>query len=373
MFFRTKSSGPRTYLQVVENRWEGGRSRQRVVATLGRLDQLRDSGQLDALLISGARLAHSVMILSAHAQGRLPVIRTQRIGPALIFERLWQQTGCQRVIQQILADRRFEFDVERAIFLTVLHRLFVSGSDRAADKWRRYYRIEGCDSLQLHHLYRAMAWLGQELPKDQQKDATPFAPRCTKDRIEEALFEHRRDLFSELQLVFFDTTSIYFEGQGGESLGLGGFRVALDMAFGALSKYDFCFVGMGFPEVGSLGMEANGVGSKRILESADQAKSPRRILVRSLLKSRNKLREKYRELRAECKRWRNQAAAVERSRSTWRERTLAHEASAQEDRAARAKLESQLQQLREQSERREVESAELRARLAALEGAEKKQ
>ena len=51
---------------------------------------------------------------------------------------------------------------------------------------------------------------------------------------------------------------------------------------------------------------------------------------------------------------------------------LAHEASAQEDRAARAKLESQLQQLREQSERREVESAELHARLAALEGAEKK-
>ena len=141
----------------------------------------------------------------------------------MIFERLWQQTGCQRVIQQILADRRFEFDVERAIFLTALHRLFVSGSDRAADKWRRYYRIEGCDSLQLHHLYRAMAWLGQELPKDQQKDATPFAPRCTKDRIEEALFEHRRDLFSELQLVFFDTTSIYFEGQGGESLGQRGY------------------------------------------------------------------------------------------------------------------------------------------------------
>ena len=75
MFFRTKSSGPRTYLQVVENRWEGGRSRQRVVATLGRLDQLRDSGQLDALLISGARLAHSVMILSAHAQGRLLRLR----------------------------------------------------------------------------------------------------------------------------------------------------------------------------------------------------------------------------------------------------------------------------------------------------------
>ena len=144
------------------------------------------------------------------------------------------------------------------------------------------------------------------------------------------------------------------------------------MTFVVWAYYDFCFVGMGFPEVRSLGMEANGVGSKRILESTDQAKSPRRILVRSLLKSRNKLREKYRELRAECKRWRNQAAAVERSRSTWRKRALAHEASTQENQAARVNLESQLQQLREQAERREGESAELRVRLAALEGAEKK-
>jgi hypothetical protein len=119
-------------------------------------------------------------------------------------------------------------------------------------------------------------------------------------------------------------------------------------------------------------MEANGVGSKRILESADQAKTPRRILVRSLLKSRNQLREKYRELRAECKKWRNQAAAVERSRKTWRERALAHAASAQEGQAARADLESQLHQLREQAVRREGESTELRARLAAWEGAEKK-
>src|SRR3984957_18215253 len=219
MFFRTKKSGSRSYLQIVENRWENGRSRQRVVTTLGRLDQLQESGQLDALLASGARLAHSVLLLSAHSKGRLPVIRTSHIGPALIFGRLWQQTGCQRVVKQLLGRRRFEFDVERAIFLTVLHRLFVSGSDRAAEKWKQHYQIEGCESLQLHHLYRAMAWLGEVLPKDQQKDKTPFAPRCVKDRVEEDLFAHRRDLFTDLQLVFFDTTSIYFEGEGGESLG----------------------------------------------------------------------------------------------------------------------------------------------------------
>ena len=223
MFFRTQTSGPRSYLQIVENRWEEGRTRQRVVATLGRLDHLQQDGRLDALLASGARLSQSVLLLSAHAQGHLPTITTRRIGPALLFQRLWQETGCQRVIERLLAGRRFEFDVERAVFLTVLHRLFASGSDRAADKWRQDYQIDGCDALQLHHLYRAMAWLGEELPDDQQAGKTPFAPRCIKDRIEEDLFAHRRDLFTGLQLVFFDTTSIYFEGNGGEDLGQRGF------------------------------------------------------------------------------------------------------------------------------------------------------
>jgi transposase len=223
MFFRTKHSGTRSYLQIVENRWEDGRTRQRVVATLGRLDQLQQSGQLDALLASGARLSQSVLLLSAHAKGQLPTITTRRIGPALIFERLWQQTGCRHVIEQLLDARRYEFDVERAVFLTVLHRLMNPGSDRAADKWKSDYQIEGGNDLQLHHLYRAMAWLGEELPEDQQKDKTPFAPRCIKDRIEENLFAHRRNLFTDLQLVFFDTTSIYFEGEGGQNIGQRGF------------------------------------------------------------------------------------------------------------------------------------------------------
>ena len=64
-----------------------------------------------------------------------------------------------------------------------------------------------------------MGFLGEALPSEEQKDGGPFGPRCMKDRIEEMLFERRRDLFSELEMVFFDTTSIYFEGEGGESLG----------------------------------------------------------------------------------------------------------------------------------------------------------
>ena len=67
-----------------------------------------------------------------------------------------------------------------------------------------------------------MGWLGQPLGADEQFGATPFAPRCTKDVIEEQLFKSRRDLFAGLDLVFFDTTSIYFEGAGGETIGQNG-------------------------------------------------------------------------------------------------------------------------------------------------------
>jgi transposase len=219
MFFRQKKSGNRVYLQIVENRWEDGRSKQRVIATLGRLDQLRQTGQLEGLLRSGAKFCESVLLLAAHRRGETIQTRARSIGPAMIFERLWRETGCQAVIRQLLEGRKFEFPVERAVFLTVLHRLCSSGSDRAAEKWRGTVQIEGIDDLQLHHLYRAMAWLGESLPEDQQAGATPFSPRSIKDLIEEGLFAHRRDLFSELDLVFFDTTSIYFEGEGGDTLG----------------------------------------------------------------------------------------------------------------------------------------------------------
>lgn len=217
MFFRQKTVKGYTYVQIVENRWEGGKTRQRVLATLGRLDQLEESGQLEALLASGARFAGSLLVLSEHRRGELPAIATRRIGAPQVFERLWQETGCAEVIRSVLAERKFEFPVERAIFLEVLHRLVSPGSDRSGVAWREAYGIEGVKALDLHHAYRAMAWLGE--PLEEMKSEGALAPRCTKDRIEEALFSRDRDLFSGLQLVFFDTTSIYFEGEGGESLG----------------------------------------------------------------------------------------------------------------------------------------------------------
>lgn len=220
MFFRVKNVGSHSYVQLVENSWEDGHSKQRVLVTLGALEELRQSGQIDALLASGSRLSETILVLSEHQRGELTTTPARRLGSVLVFERLWKLSGCREVLERLAAGRKFGFSLERAVFFTVLHRLLTSGSDRAAlQKWQDDYVIEGMEDLELHQLYRTMAFLGEELPEDEQAGATPFSPRCVKDEVEEALFARGRDLFSSLELVFFDTTSIYFEGEGGETLG----------------------------------------------------------------------------------------------------------------------------------------------------------
>ena len=223
MFLREKRIGGRTYLYLVESVREGGKPKQRIVATLGRKETVLEHGDLDRLVRSIGRYASRSIVLSLLDGGAVPQPTARRIGAALLFERLWRETGGRAVLDDLLADRQFAFPVERAVFLTVLHRLMVSGSDRSAEKWRRDQRIDGTDALKLHHLYRAMAWLGEALPPGDQAGRTPFAPRCIKDDVEERLFARRRDLFSDLSVAFMDTSSLYFEGQGGETLGKRGY------------------------------------------------------------------------------------------------------------------------------------------------------
>ena len=176
MFIRTQSNGSRTYLLIVDNKRVDGKVMQRVLFRLGRLDELLASGQLDSLIQSLGRFSEKLSVLGAHAQGDSIVTRSARIGPALIFERLWQACSIDKVLTVLLQDRRFEFSVERAIFLTVLHRLFAPGSDRAAEKWKDDYEIEGGADLELHHLYRAMAWQGAFTSHEPSRLYTPGEP-----------------------------------------------------------------------------------------------------------------------------------------------------------------------------------------------------
>jgi hypothetical protein len=202
MFVRVKGTEPYRYLQIVANHREGKRVVQRVLCTLGRERELTANGGTDALLRSLARFGDRVHLVEDYESGKLEAKGTKQIGPDLAFGRLWKHAGISQVLKELLKGRRFEFPVERAIYLNVLHRLFESGSDRACEKWKQELGVPGVEDVELHHLYRAMRWLGDNHQK-----------------VEEGLFHIKRDLFSEFTLAFFDTTSLYFEGQGGQSLG----------------------------------------------------------------------------------------------------------------------------------------------------------
>ena len=223
MFVREKHINGYTYLYLVESVREDGRAKQRIIKNLGRKEVVVASGELDRLAASVARYAERALVLSQLEAGNPDGLACKRIGAPLLFGRLWEETGCRAVIEELLAARSFEFPVERAVLASVLHRIMVSGSDRACEKWIADYDIPDVSDLALHHLYRAMAWLGEELAADQQAGATGLAPRTVKDLIEEQLFARRRDLFSELSVVFMDTTSLSFTGAGGETLGERGY------------------------------------------------------------------------------------------------------------------------------------------------------
>jgi len=215
MFVRVKTSGNYKYLQIVQTYREGKKVKQRVVSTLGRLDKLQEKNDIESITQSLSKFSESVLLVLT---GKSDVqCDSLKIGPVLVFRRLWEETGLSVIFKELLSDRKYEFDVELAIFITVLHRLFISGSDRSCEKWMTDYRIKGAETLSLHHFYRAMAFLGS--PLEDQSGKTPFAPRCIKDLVEEKLFARRRTLFTQLEIVFFDTTSIYFEGEGGDQIG----------------------------------------------------------------------------------------------------------------------------------------------------------
>lgn len=200
MFVRLKTvrASGRTYqyLHIVENFREGDLVRQRVLGSLGRLDELRASGDLDRVIAQLVEHSPSVKILRAEAAGTLAVVSDLTWGPVLVFDRLWEELGLKDLFRKLSAHKRFDFDFERMSFAQALQRLLEPGSDLRGSKWIATVYEPAFESLRLPHFYRSLGFLWKQ-----------------KETIEEALFERGLDLFNQaLDLVFFDTTSTYFEG-----------------------------------------------------------------------------------------------------------------------------------------------------------------
>jgi len=197
VFVRVKRSGSgtsaREYLQIVESRREGPAVRQRVLATLGRRDEIVADGRLDGLLTSLAKFSERLRVVERVRTDGLRAHQARAWGPALVFERLWQRQAMPELLGRLSAGRRFEFDVERVVFALALQRLCAPGSDLQGSEWVRTVECEGFDRIALQHMYRAVGFLAS-----------------VRDDLEKDLFFKDRDLFSHtLDLVFIDTTSTF--------------------------------------------------------------------------------------------------------------------------------------------------------------------
>jgi hypothetical protein len=190
------------YLQVVETRRDDGRVLQHVVANFGRLDAVVSRGDLDRIIEGLVAHSKTLQLVQRYRGGQLAAESDQTWGPVLVFERLWEELGLADLLRKRAGRQRLGFDFERVVFAMVLQRILEPGSDRAGSKWIDTVHARGFEPLRLAHFYRALRHLWR-----------------AKDRIEQALYEKGLGLFNqEVDLVFFDTTSLYFEGRGPKGL-----------------------------------------------------------------------------------------------------------------------------------------------------------
>jgi len=185
------------HLQIAESVWNKDKKRTetRLLCTLGRMDDLKAVARMRKLA-GGILRRCSPEELVSDTNG-LRVVDSWSYGDLYVLDRLWKRLGLDVVIRQASKDRRFEFDLERALFAMVANRACEPGSKLYCyEQWlREDVRIPGVADLELQHLYRAMDFL-DEVGVD----------------LEKAVYDRLADLFRlDVELVFYDTTSLYFE------------------------------------------------------------------------------------------------------------------------------------------------------------------
>lgn len=193
MYARIKQSGPRQYLQLVEGRREDGKVRQRVVATLGRVDQLQQ-GALDALIAGLQRVAGQATG-SAEPQFQF----AQAFGHVYLLHELWQSLGLEAALARALRSSRRQFDAAQVVRAMVFNRLCEPTSKLGVLRWLETVSLPGAPEKVTHdQLLRSMDALMDHI-----------------DAVEQAVAAQLRPLLDQsLSIVFYDLTTVRIHGEG---------------------------------------------------------------------------------------------------------------------------------------------------------------
>jgi hypothetical protein len=186
-----------THLQLAENVWdpEKQRAQVKILYNCGRADDAASTERLKRLARSILRRCAPEEIVAENPSWQ--VVNAWPYGDLYVLEQLWQRLGIGEVIQEVCGARKFDFEVERALFAMVANRACAPASKLYCyEQWlREEVRIEGTETLQLQHLYRAMDFL-----------------EAHKEAIEKAIYFRMADLLNlDVEIIFYDTTSLHFE------------------------------------------------------------------------------------------------------------------------------------------------------------------
>ena len=192
---RENKNGSKTeYLQLAHNEWdkESKRSTVKVLFNLGRREEV-DVKALERLVSSIQKTIDPSTSVNA---GALEVLSAKELGGTWFVDQLWKRLGIDACLRQLLSEREFDIPVERAVFAMVANRALDPASKLSAEHWvNETAYIPGLPEVSVHQLYRSMDFLLEHDAKIQ----------------EDVFFSVATVLNLEVDLIYFDTTSTYFE------------------------------------------------------------------------------------------------------------------------------------------------------------------
>lgn len=197
---RNKDGSVARYLQLAHNEWdpEARCAKARVLFSLGR-EEAVDREALRRLVRSISRFLSPEEVLRAQAEEKdkaLLFISSRPLGGAWLLDRLWERLGIRSTLEGLLRKRQFTMPVERAILAMVANRALAPRSKLAVEEWvAQEVVIPGLEQVPVQHLYRAMDFLLE-----------------AGEGLQQSVFFSVADLLNlEVDLLYFDTTSTYFE------------------------------------------------------------------------------------------------------------------------------------------------------------------
>jgi hypothetical protein len=194
---RNSDGTPVRYLQLAHNEWDAATktSRPKVLYSFGREDAL-DRAVIERLVASLCRLLEPGAALAATTAAGLQFVSSRAFGGAWVLDQMWRRLGIDKVMTTLLAGTRRDAGTERVLFALVANRALAASSKLHAAGWVGHsVHIDRLPETTDDACYRAMDWLHEVAPQ-----------------LEQQVFGRVANLLNlEVDLLFFDTTSTYFE------------------------------------------------------------------------------------------------------------------------------------------------------------------